>query len=100
VELVRRYSNHSDLQERLERAALRVARRADQSREAEDESVSGREPSVWRVQDRLNEEDVEEIIERFRAGTAKWVLADQFGISLSSVKLLLRQRGVGRYNGS
>jgi hypothetical protein len=43
-----------------------------------------------RILDRLGEEAVSELIEAFRAGTPKWRLAEQYGISLSSVKRLVR----------
>jgi len=46
--------------------------------------------SLWWVRDRLSEEDVQEIFWRFRAGTPKHVLATEFKISISSIKLLLR----------
>jgi hypothetical protein len=58
--------------------------------------VSGQAGRVWRVRDRLRTEEIDKIIQEFRAGKPKHVLADQFGISLSSVKSLLRQRGVKR----
>ncbi len=51
---------------------------------------------MWRVRDRLSEEDIVKIIGQFRAGTPKHMLADQFGVSLSSVKTLLREREVRR----
>jgi hypothetical protein len=96
VELTRRYSNHADLHERLAQAAQR-ALSTNQDQEVPDACiVRGRATGVWRVHDRLSERDVIEIIEQFRAGKPKHSLADQFGISLSSVKLLLRQRGVRR----
>lgn len=98
VELVRRYSNRSDLQERLAGACQRAAGRDDSQQEPDDSAVNGRASGVWRVQDRLSDEDVAEIIGQFRAGTAKHALAVQFGISLSSVKTLLRQRGIRRAN--
>jgi transposase len=48
------------------------------------------------VSDRLSDELVEAIIERFLAGEAKHALATRYGVSLSSIKRLLRQKGVRR----
>lgn len=96
MELVRRYSNCSDLQERLQQARLRAGERVSKQQEPDDGSVRGRAAVVWRVRDRLSDDDIAEIIERFQAGTAKRVLAAQYELSVSSVKSLLRQRGVRR----
>ena len=92
VELVRRYSNRADLQERLGQALQRAFVRTMPLHTLPGGSVRGREPSVWRLRDRLSDGDVRLITERFRAGTAKHVLADEFGVSLSSIKSLLRQQ--------
>ncbi len=88
MELVRRYSNRADLQEVPEQARLRAFARNKPLDEPLGGSVRGREPLV--VRDRLSEEDVQEISWRFRAGTPKHVLATEFKISISSIKLLLR----------
>jgi DNA-directed RNA polymerase specialized sigma24 family protein len=97
VELVRRYSNHADLQERLSQAARKITPTTDQDQEPPDDtSVSGRDGRAWKVSDRLSDELVEAIIERFLAGEAKHALATRYGVSLSSIKRLLRQKGVRR----
>lgn len=89
VELVRRYSNRLDLRERLDQ----TNRRAQQQDEpAESTSVSGRRSRVRRVRDRLSVEDIETMVQGFRAGTTQKVLAEQYGLSVSSVKTILRQR--------
>jgi hypothetical protein len=44
----------------------------------------------WRVRDRLSEAQVRQLVEAFQAGTPKHELAERYGISLSSVKRLLR----------
>jgi DNA invertase Pin-like site-specific DNA recombinase len=52
---------------------------------------SGRQ---WRVRDRLSEAEVRQLVKAFQAGTTKHELAERYGISLSSVKRVLRrQRG-------
>jgi DNA-binding transcriptional regulator LsrR (DeoR family) len=51
---------------------------------------------VWRVSDRLSEADLYGLVCGYRAGTTARELAEQFNISKSSVKRLLRERGVRR----
>jgi transposase len=53
-------------------------------------------PRVWRVSDRLGEADICSLVSGYRAGTTARELAEQFNISKSSVKNLLRERGVRR----
>jgi DNA invertase Pin-like site-specific DNA recombinase len=56
-------------------------------------SLAGPPPGrQWRVRDRLGEADACELVEAFRGGTSKHKLAEQYGISLSSVKRVLRRR--------
>jgi uncharacterized protein (DUF433 family) len=43
------------------------------------------------VRDRLSEADVREIVRRFRAGEPKHRLAAEYGMSLSTIKRLLRR---------
>jgi DNA-binding CsgD family transcriptional regulator len=63
----------------------------------EGRSVRSEQPRrIWRVSDRLSEADVCDLVSCFRAGTTADELAEQFKISKSSVKWLLRERGVRR----
>jgi len=94
VELVRRYSNRSDLQERLAEAHLKAVGQGERQNEPDESSVMGWTSSVWRVRDRLSDEDVSVVIARFKAGTPKHELATEFGLSSSSIKALLRRHGV------
>lgn len=48
----------------------------------------------WRVADRLAEEQITALIDGFVSGTPKHVLAKRYGVSLTTVKDLLRARGV------
>jgi hypothetical protein len=57
-------------------------------------------PRVWRVSDRLSEADLCRLVCCYRAGTTARELAEQFNISKSSVKRLLRERGVRRTAGT
>lgn len=98
VELVRRYSNRPDLQERLAEAKLRASARAGQEPDSHAVTVGGRAPGVWRVQDRLTDDDVQRLIHEFLAGTSKRVLAERYAVSFSTVKNILRKHGVRRPN--
>jgi uncharacterized protein (DUF433 family) len=94
VDLLARYSNRHDLCDDLEHHAEEL--RTELGREPRDPSVrvSVRsvqpEAKVRRVADRLGSAKVQAILERFEKGTSKHILAEEFGISLSSVKNLLR----------
>lgn len=48
------------------------------------------------LEDRLSEDDIRQLISDFQSGTPKWKLAEQYGISLSSVKRVLRKQGARR----
>ena len=95
MELVRRYSNRADLLERLQRVAVRAGSLGEQAYEDGD-TVRGRTPRVWRVRDRLTDDDINGLIADFLAGIPKRVLAEQHGVSFSTVKNILRQHGVRR----
>lgn len=88
VEVMRRYSNRPDLLGPM----LDVLRRIEKGDRQDEPGVcsTGRGGGLVPVRDRLSGEDVSEIIARFRSGVAKHKLAAEYGISLSSVKRLLR----------
>ena len=98
VELVRRYSNRPDLQERLAEARARASQRSGQDQDSLSPAVSGRVSRTWRVRDRLTEADVQALIGEFLAGTPKRVLAERYAISIGTVKNILRKHGVRRAN--
>ncbi|WP_163513579.1 helix-turn-helix domain-containing protein [Fodinicola acaciae] len=92
VELVGAYSNHPDLANTLVSTAQQLHEaQARQGMDAPTVSSTGRSPQLWRVADRLNEDEIRLLIAAFMAGTPKVQLAKQYGISLSSVKRLLRK---------
>jgi DNA invertase Pin-like site-specific DNA recombinase len=97
VELVRRYSNRPDLQERLAEVCRRA--REDHDDEDPDMGVRGKTARVWRVRDRLTDDDVQVLAAEFLAGTSKRALAGHYGLSLSTVKNILRKHGVRRQLG-
>lgn len=91
VELLRRYSNRSSLLGPM----LDVLRRiegGDQSEELRSGVMARRgDDGLRRPSDRLSEMDVREIVSRFSAGVAKHRLAVDYGMSLSTMKRLLRR---------
>jgi hypothetical protein len=71
---------------------LDVLRRVEEGdRTDEPGGVESREGGPLRPSDRLSEADVQEIVERFRAGDPKLRLAVAYGMSLSTMKRLLRK---------
>ncbi|WIG58344.1 MAG: hypothetical protein OJF49_001090 [Ktedonobacterales bacterium] len=49
---------------------------------------------IWRIRDKLSEQDIVRLIVAFKVGAPKQVLADHYGIGMKSVKKILRQYGV------
>ncbi len=49
---------------------------------------------MWRLSDRLSERDVVRLIVAFKVGAPKHLLAEHYGISMKSVKKILREHGV------
>lgn len=92
MDLVGAYSKHLDLAERLVRTVQRVRRtREDTPEQSASVHSTGRSERQWRVSDRLTEADVRLLVQAFQGGTPKWKLAEQYGISESSVKRALRR---------
>jgi hypothetical protein len=70
-----------------------VLRRIEAGDQAEEPGVcsTGRGGGLASVSDRLSGAEVHEITTRFKSGVAKHKLAAEYGISMSSVKRLLRK---------
>jgi hypothetical protein len=51
---------------------------------------------MWSERHRLSEADVAELVGQFAAGVTRTALVEKYGISLSSVKRLLRGHGAHR----
>jgi hypothetical protein len=78
-------------------SAVRQLRKAQARPNEPASSVrSARSPREWRVGDRLSEADTERLVTDFTAGTSKRKLAEQYGISESSIKRLIRQHGASK----
>jgi hypothetical protein len=72
---------------------LDVLRRIEKGdREDEPGGVHSREGGPLRASGRLSEADVRGIVDQFRTGVPKHRLAKEYGMSLSTMKRLLRQR--------
>ncbi len=87
------YSNRLDLANKLVKTMQRL-RRAEEQAAGTRVSVrsTGRSDRRWRVRDRLGEGDVRALVAGFVVdGTPKWKLAQQYGVSESSVKRLVRK---------
>jgi hypothetical protein len=95
-DLIEAYSKRRDLVDVLV-SVVRQLRQAQAQRGEPTFSVrSTPSPRQWRVGDRLNEADVARLIADFTAGTSKRKLSEQYGISESSVKRLIRQHGASK----
>ena len=96
VDLLTAYSKRLDLLSALVSAVERL-----RAKDA-DEPETGRSvrceqaPRVWRVSDRLSEAELHSLVSHYLAGITARELAEQFKISKSSVKRLLRERGIRR----
>jgi len=98
VDLIGAYSKRLDLADALVRTLDRLGRAQDQSSQPLNVSVksTGRSQREWRVADRLTDADVRSLVVAFQSGTPKWKLAEQYGISESSVKRLVRKHRADR----
>jgi hypothetical protein len=92
VDLLQAYLNRGDLLHDLREAAQQV-KQADEAPAETNRSVRTAASGFRqrRLTDRLTDEQVQKIVSAFEAGTPRWRLAEEFGISLSSVGRLLRQ---------
>jgi hypothetical protein len=78
VDPVRAYSNRLDLRDEL---GIERFQRGGSAESSDDGSPSvrssGRSERQWRVNDRLGEEALGDLVEQFRAGTSKRELAER-----------------------
>jgi hypothetical protein len=95
VELVTHYSNTPELLSDLRRTVEAVTEMMVEDEEA-DLSEGAPGDRSWRIKDRLSAVDLDQLVESFKRGTTIPELVARYGISRSSIKSLLRQRGVRR----
>lgn len=88
MEVLRRYSNFSG----LVKLVHMVLRRIEENDQADELGVCSTRlgGGLVPVRERLSKADLSELVTSFRDGTPKHELAVQYGISLSSVKRVLR----------
>ncbi len=91
---MRAYSKRRDLADVLV-SAVRQLRQADGRGGEPGQSVHSTPlgSRQWRVGDQLSQDDRAQLLAAFTAGTPKRQLAEQYGISESSVKRLIRHDG-------
>jgi hypothetical protein len=101
VDLLMAYSKRPDLALDLGKANDQLARGSAEGASSGHQSVRsiGGRGRTDLLEDRLSEDEVRQLVAAFTSGTPKWKLAEQYGISLSSVKRLLRARGVRKESG-
>lgn len=94
VDLLSAYSNRQAQLEGMEDVLARIA----ESDKADLPGIGASEARTrwWSMTDRLSAAEIETLAERYRSGVKAAHLAAEYNISLSSVKRLLRARGVRR----
>lgn len=90
------YSKRSDLLFDLARAVERLCSTSVDEPGGVRSVRSEQAPRVWRVRDRLSEEDIRSLIFCYQEGVIARELAEHFNIGMTSVKRLLHQHGVHR----
>lgn len=96
MDLITAYSKRRDLADALVSTVQQLRQAQTQTGEPVLSLRSDLNHRPWRVDDRLNEADTEQLIAAFTSGTSKRKLAERYGISESSVKRLIRQYGASK----
>lgn len=95
VGLIRDYSKRPDVGDDLKRARYRLGKAVAADTQSKRLSVAstGRKPRVWSMEERLSPETITAMIADYRAGSIGKEIAEKYGISLSSVRRLMRKHG-------
>ena len=97
MDLLSSYSNRLDIAADLAVSLHKLVQATKDERPAGCKSVrSEQPPTVWRVADRMTDEDVHQLIARYIDGTTARMLATEFKIGLTNVKRLIREHGARR----
>lgn len=94
VELARRYSNRPELLNPLVRVMSMIHTEPSDTTHHDRPSVEGANVVPWRISDRFAAHDIDVLIAAYRSGQTAPALAKRYDIGLTSVKRLLRDRGV------
>jgi hypothetical protein len=89
------YSNRPDLLEQLRKVAA-ILSNGGQDDGTGTEVASERVVRSRRLRDRFSLDNLQAMIDLYRSGTTARQVVEKFGVSLRSVKRLLRQHGVRR----
>jgi hypothetical protein len=97
VDLVRHYSNRSDLLVDLEHIARSLRASLEDGAETSASVRSERTPvPSCRINDRLSDAQIDALVSDFQAGDAAWRIAERYGIGRTSVIRILRERKARR----
>ena len=97
MDLLERFSNRSDVLydlEEGERQLLKVQKETTERVSVQSVKTPRRVGAAPTTEERLGDENVSKLLRQYRDGTAAEVLAERFGVSLSSVRRLARKHGV------
>ncbi|HET9412037.1 MAG TPA: hypothetical protein VFO38_04260 [Candidatus Saccharimonadales bacterium] len=94
MELARRYSNRPELLNPLVKVMAMIAAEPSDPPEPDRLSVQGREVAPWKITDRFPSNDLDALVAAYQSGATSAALAEQYGMGVTSVKRLLRKRGV------
>jgi len=95
VEVIGHYSNTPDLLPDLRRTIEAVTTMIIED-DQPDITATAPADRRWRIKDRLNQTDLDQLVASFSQGATIPELAERHGISPTSIKTILRQHGARR----
>lgn len=97
VDLLRRYSNHSDVLEQLCKVSVILSQSTStgEARPSRTSGGPGASRSRW-LRDRFSAEELQTMIDLYCSGVPAREVAETYSVSLRSVKRLLQKQGVRR----
>ena len=96
MELLRRYSNRPELVGPLVRAWQEINNPVNDHNEMVTNNLQGRTASPHYARTVLTEAQLVEIITAYKAGSTAKILADCYGVHVTTIKKKLRKHGVRR----
>lgn len=98
VDLIRAYSNRPDLCEELDQAVSQLGTARSESCAKRESVQSIQPPRIRLLSDRLTDDEVAKLLDYYQYGVTFTELAEQFAISTTSVKKILKVKKV-QYRG-